>query len=247
MDRNNNHNQPRQPNPNQFRGRAVPPEERVGQLRQCRRCHDWFVNILRHERNCTGDAKPYKCNQCQKGYNKELLVRRHFMANHPNIPLPPDFLNPDYRHRRANQQNDAPAGPPPPPPQAAQNANPPQGEQDVPAGGEPEEPVPGPAPRPVPPMAQPAAGGEGRVPPAPRAAPRAAFGGGIGAAPGQAPAPPPRERNAGWYGARLPPLLRYNLAANILQAREAFGGDELSVIIFVNAVMRHPAQFQLPG
>lgn len=237
MDHNNNNNRLR--NPNQFRGRAVPPQERAGQVRQCRRCLDWFVNILRHEKNCTGFAKPYFCQICQRGYLKEYLVRRHFEVAHPNNPVPPDFLNPEFRHRRANQGAQGPA--PPQQQQAAQDANPPQGGQNVAAGGQPEEPVAGPAPPPVPPVAQPAAGGEGPAP----AAPAAAGVGGNGAVPAQAPAPPPQGGN-GLPGAQLSALLRFNLAAILVSARDVLG-DDLAVINLVCAILRDPAQFRIPG
>lgn len=116
-----------------------------------------------------------------------------------------------------------------------------------------EEPVAGPAPppAPIPPAAAAAAvvGGDG-VLPAPPVAQPAAVGGGFGAGgvagPAQIPVAPPQGGNVCALGERqLDVLLRYNLAANVRQAREALG-DDLAVVHLVLQMLRDPAQF-LPG
>lgn len=122
----NNGNQPA--NPNQFLGRGVPIDERLGDRFECRKCHDFFANIRRHETACNGIVKPYRCPICMVGYNKEAKVRNHFRVRHRHAEVPDLFLNPDFRHRPARRRVIA-AAPVAPGEDHAQEDHPQEGDQ----------------------------------------------------------------------------------------------------------------------
>mgnify|MGYP005605376871 FL=1 len=200
MDQNNND----LPNPNLFLGRAVPFGERALERFECRLCYDMVANIHRHERLCPGIVKRYRCNVCRTSFNDDSRCRAHFRKHHRDEPMPANFLNPVFRHRRAGQHVAAPA--PPAPPQAP----PPVEAQVAPVDvAEVVEVVQ----LPIQELPAPEEGG---------AAPLVQHG----------------EAQA------IGLLLRANLAANIVQVREALGND-LAVIALVTNILNDPQQFLL--
>ena len=231
MDENNN-------NPNLHRGRAIPLNERVGEIFECRSCFGFFAHIQRHEALCQGPVKPYRCPICRVCFTSAKRADRHFREKHPGDPRPRNFLNPHFRHRARQANAAAPPQPPQPPAEAAAAVAPaaapaaedmavdppPQLQQEIPqveAAGD------------VPPPIEVGLVGEGIVPPVVEqqevgqaAAPAQQLGAGNGGPP------------------QIGVLLGANLAANLGAAREALGSD-LLVIQLVAQMLADPEQFRL--
>lgn len=257
---NNNNNGP--PNPNQHLGRAVPIDERLLPRFECRKCHDFFANINRHEKACPGETKPYRCEVCRVSYNSEHRVRRHFGLRHPNALEPAHFLNPDFRHRPVRHaEAEAPAvavgaAPAAPVAPAAANAN-----ADVP-NNPPNAEDPAAIPVPPAPEAQQNVGPQNQGPPANQVPPVPEVPQNVGPqnqvppviveemhAGGNLGMPQPPNVGLGVQGAGgmaiLPPLLRANFAANVREVRARLGNDNLRVIALVTEILTNPDQFNL--
>ena len=110
----NNNNQPDQPNENQFLGRGVPLEERVGERFQCRKCRNVVAHIVRHEAKCQGKILEFWCARCETSFPSDQRAERHHRIYHPQVVLPADFLNPHFNHRRERRRAQAVAAPPAP-------------------------------------------------------------------------------------------------------------------------------------
>lgn len=246
----NNNNLPPQ-NPNAHLGRGVPVEERLARF-ECRLCHDLVAKPNRHEATCSG-TKPYRCEVCVLSFRSDSQAVAHFRLRHTALPRPANFLNPVHRHRPVRRRDAfVPANPAAAlgAPILVQGAG--NGEPNA-AGGEADPPV---IPPPIPPadpagMVDEAAGGDD-IPGGPdNVADVAAvvppivenFAEGAQAI-GGAPAV---EQGAGHNVVNVhdlvPPLLRYNLAANLTQARGILGSD-LVVIQFVAMILSNPELFQ---
>lgn len=225
MDLNNN-NQAMQ-NQNQFLGRAVPVEERRHVRFECRKCHSLVANIHRHEPACLG-TKPYRCPACTTGFHKDIRARNHFRLRHPDAPVPAHFLNPEFRHRPARlreQQNAAAAavgGGMADPPAPQQNPAPPEVVVDAAVEVHPDPPAA-------------VVGADGNVP---LPVVDDNVGNDVIVDAGNVILPEQGVNPA----VQLGPLLRMNLTANLVQARDVLGSD-LNVLAYVVQVLQNPDQF----
>lgn len=79
-------------NPNAFRGRAIPLQERRLARLPCRYCQGLFANIRRHEALCVnGFDKPYACPICHAQFGSDRNARAHWGINHSRFPAPVTF------------------------------------------------------------------------------------------------------------------------------------------------------------